>query len=108
MSKFHPTGVFKWIDPKEFDLNKYSNNRSKVDFEYPKQLREYTVLEFQFRSVKCTVVTKISSNFPLLSKRQLQCSDVNNSLQKVFKRVYTIYTYSNCTINQLLHCWQII
>ena len=28
-----------------------------------------TVLESQFRSVKCTVVTRFSSNFPLLSKR---------------------------------------
>ena len=67
MSKFHPTGVFKWIDPKEFDLNKYSNNSSKVDFEHPKQLREYTVLEFQFRSVKCTVVTRLRKNFEQLS-----------------------------------------
>ena len=61
MSKFHPTGVFNWIDPKESDLNKYSN------FEYPKQLREYTVLEFQFRSVKCTVVTRLRKNFEQLS-----------------------------------------
>ena len=29
MSKFIPKGVFKWIDPKEFDLNKYSSNSSK-------------------------------------------------------------------------------
>ena len=28
MYKF-PTGRFKWIDPKEFDLNKYSRNISK-------------------------------------------------------------------------------
>ena len=36
---------FKWIDPKEFDLNKYTSNSSKgcvleVDLEYPKELRE--------------------------------------------------------------------
>ena len=29
MSKFLPTSGFKWIDPKEFDLNKYTNNSSK-------------------------------------------------------------------------------
>ena len=45
MSKFLPTSGFKWIDPKEFDLNKYSSNSSKgcaleVDLEYLKQLRE--------------------------------------------------------------------
>ena len=29
MSKFLPTSGFKWIDPKEFDLNKYTSNSSK-------------------------------------------------------------------------------
>ena len=27
--KFLPTSGFKWIDPKEFDLKKYTNNSSK-------------------------------------------------------------------------------
>ena len=45
MSKFLQTNVLKWIDPKEFDLNKYISNSSKrcvpeVDLEYPKKLRE--------------------------------------------------------------------
>ena len=43
MSKFLPTSGFKWIDPNEFDLNKYISNSSKecvleVDREYPKEL----------------------------------------------------------------------
>ena len=38
MSKFLPISGFKWIYPKEFDLNKYTSNSSKVDFKYPKQL----------------------------------------------------------------------
>ena len=29
MSKFLPTSSFKWIDPKEFDLNKYTSNSSE-------------------------------------------------------------------------------
>ena len=29
VSKFFPTSRFKWIDPKEFDLNKYTSNSSK-------------------------------------------------------------------------------
>ena len=29
MSKFPPTSGFKWIDPKEFDLNKYTSNSSR-------------------------------------------------------------------------------
>ena len=45
MSKFLPARGFKWIDPKELDLNKYTSNNSKgcvleVDLEYPKKLRE--------------------------------------------------------------------
>ena len=45
MSKFLPTSGFKWIDPKEFDLNKYFSNCSKifvleVDLEYPNELRK--------------------------------------------------------------------
>ena len=45
MSKFLPTSGFKWIDPKDFDLNKSSSNSSKscileVYFKYPKESRE--------------------------------------------------------------------
>ena len=45
MPKFFPTSGFKWIDPKEFYLNKYTSNSSKVcalevDLEYPKELRK--------------------------------------------------------------------
>ena len=45
MSKFLPANEFKWIDPKEFDLNKYTSNSSKrcvlkVDLEYAKELQE--------------------------------------------------------------------
>ena len=45
MSKLLPTSRFKWIDHKEFHLNKYTSNSSKgcvleVEVEYPKELRE--------------------------------------------------------------------
>ena len=45
MPKLFPTSVFKWIDPKESDLNKYSSNNfkecvSEVDLEYPKESHE--------------------------------------------------------------------
>ena len=29
MSKFFPASGFKWIDPKELDLNKYTSNSYK-------------------------------------------------------------------------------
>ena len=45
MYKFLPKSGFRWIDPKEFDLNNYTSNSSKgffpeVDLEYPKKLPE--------------------------------------------------------------------
>ena len=45
MSKFLPASGLKWIDPKEFDLNKYNSINSngcvlEVDLEYPKELQE--------------------------------------------------------------------
>ena len=45
LSNFCPTSGFKWIDPKEFDLNKYTSNNSKgyvlEDYlEYPKEFWE--------------------------------------------------------------------
>ena len=41
---FFQTSGFKWTDPKDFDLNKYTSNSSKgcvleVDLEYPKELQ---------------------------------------------------------------------
>ena len=41
MAKFLQTSGFKWIDTKEFVLNKYTRNNSKgcvleIDLEYPK------------------------------------------------------------------------
>ena len=46
MSEFFPTGGFKWIDSKGFDLNRHKKKSSKGcvhrgDFEYPKELHEY-------------------------------------------------------------------
>ena len=43
MSKFLPTSRFKWKDPKEFNLNKYTSNSSKgcvikIDLEYSREL----------------------------------------------------------------------
>ena len=45
MSKFLPTSDFKWIDPKQFDLNKYASKSLKIcvlknDLKYPIKLRE--------------------------------------------------------------------
>ena len=76
-----------------------------IIFQY---LQQYTVLEIQLRPVKHTVVTRTRKDFEQLLihmqviQRRLQCVDVNNPLQTVFKQVYTVYNYSNYMINQLL------
>ena len=44
MSKFLPTSGFKWIDPKEFDLNKYANDVfSKLILNIQKNYENYTM-----------------------------------------------------------------
>ena len=45
MSKPFPSGVFKWLDPAKFNLNKYGDDSLRgcvleVDLEYPKELNE--------------------------------------------------------------------
>ena len=45
MSKFRSLKGFKWIDPKDYNLNKYTGNSSKgyvfkANLEYPKELWE--------------------------------------------------------------------
>ena len=49
MSKFLPTSGFKWIDPKEFDLNKYTSNSLKgcvleVILNFQKNYENYTMI----------------------------------------------------------------
>ena len=44
MFKYLQASGFKWMDPKEFDMNKYTRNSSKpcaleVNIEYPTELR---------------------------------------------------------------------
>ena len=76
MSKFLPTSGFKWIDPKEFELNKYTSNSSKgcileVDLEDPKELRE-------LHSDYPLALNKIEIKRELLSDYQLKIADLYN------------------------------
>ena len=76
MSKFLPTGDFKWIDPKELDFNRYISNSSKgcaltVDLEYPKELRELHN-DYQLASDKIEIKRAILSNY------QLKIADLYN------------------------------
>ena len=69
MSKFLPTSVFKWIDPKEFGLNEYTSNSSKgrvleVDLEYSKELRELQN-DYPLAADKIEIKREILSNYQL-------------------------------------------
>ena len=73
MSKFLPRSDLKWVDPKEFDLNKYTNNNSKecvleVD---PKELRE-------LHNDYPLVPHKIEIKRGMLSDYQLKIADLYN------------------------------
>ena len=76
VSKFLLTSGFKWIDPKEFDLNKYTNNSSKgcvleINLEYPKELHE-------LHSDYPLVPDEIEIKREMLSEYQLNTADLYN------------------------------
>ena len=76
VSKFLLTSGFKWIDPKEFDLNKYTSNSSKgcvleIDLEYPKELHE-------LHSDYPLVPDEIEIKREMLSEYQLNTADLYN------------------------------
>ena len=75
---------------------------------------KYTVLEFQFRSVKCTIAARLRKNF---NEFVIPMQAIQGDYSVWYKQrtstsfqtcLYYVYTYSNYTINQLLYRWQII
>ena len=85
MSKFLSTGDFKWIDPKEFDFNRYIINSSKgcaltVDLEYPKELRELHN-DYPLASDKIEIKRAILSNY------QLKIADLYNITMGYVKKL---------------------
>ena len=74
MSKFLATSRFKWIDPREFNLNKYNRNSSKVcvflniqnvDIEYAKELRELHNNNNPLAPGKIEIKKEIMSNYQI-------------------------------------------
>ena len=60
---------FKWINPKEYDSKKYSNDSSKgcvleANFEYPKELRELHN-DYLLAPHKIEVKREVLSNYQL-------------------------------------------
>ena len=78
MPKILPARALKWMDPKEFDLNKYTSNSSKgcvleINLEYPKELQE---LHSDYPSAP----DKIEIKREMLREYQLKFSDLCNIL----------------------------
>ena len=76
MCKVLPTSRFKWIDPEEFDLHKYTTNSSKgclleVDLEHPKEFRE-------LHNDYPLAPDKIEIKRKMLSEYQLKIADLYN------------------------------
>ena len=70
MSEFLPTSGLKWIDPKEFNLDKYTSNSSKgcvleVDLQY---LKEFGELHNDYPSArfKIKIKRKMFSEYQLM------------------------------------------
>ena len=86
MSNFHPASRFKWIDPKVYDLNKYTSNSSigcviEVDLEHPKELRE-------LRKDYPLALIKMEIKSEMLSEYQWKIADICNiSIGNVKKMV---------------------
>ena len=76
ISKFVPTSGFKWIEPKEFESNKYTSNSSKegvlkVDLDYPKEFKE-------LHNDYSLALDKIETKNEILTDYQLKISDFYN------------------------------
>ena len=85
MSTFLPTSGFKWIDPKEFNLNKYTCNSSKgcvleVNLEYPKELHE-------LHNGYPLAPDKIEIKREMLSEYQLKIASLYNILISNVKKL---------------------
>ena len=77
MSKFYPTSGLKWINLKEFDLDKYTSKSSKgcvleVDIEYSKELQE-------LHNNYPLAPDKIEIKTEMLSEYQLKIADLYNT-----------------------------
>ena len=75
MSKFLPTGWFKWINPKEFEVNNYTSNSSircvlEVHLEYPKELDD---LHYDYPLTQDKIEIK-----RMMSSYQLKIADFYN------------------------------
>ena len=100
MSNFFPTNRFKYIDAKQFDLNKYTSKSSKgyvldVYLEFPKELQE---LHINYPLAP----DKIETKREMLSEYQLNIADLYNKEKYVFHyENLTLYLRLGLTLKKI-------
>ena len=105
MSKFLPTSGFKWIDPKEFDLNKYANNSSKgcfrkVDLEYPKELHDLHN-DYPLAPDKIEIKREVLSEyqFKIADLYNIPIGNVNKLVPNLFDKEKYVIHYENLKLS---------
>ena len=105
MSKFLPTSGFKWIDPKEFDLNKYTNNSSKgcflkVDLEYPKELHDLHN-DYPLAPDKIEIKREVLSEyqFKIADLYNIPIGNVNKLVPNLFDKEKYVIHYENLKLS---------
>ena len=101
MSKFLLTNGFEWIDPKEFDLNKYTSNSPKgcvleVDLEYSKELRELHN-DYRLAPYKIEIKREMFTNYQLkiADLYNIPNDNVKNLVPNFFDKEKHVIHYEN-------------
>ena len=107
MSKFLPTSAFRWIDSKEFHLNKYTSNSSKgcvleVDPEYFKELcklhNDYPLAKIaDYPSYKIEIRREMLSNYQLkiVDLYNIAIGNVKKLVPNIFDKEKYVLHYEN-------------
>ena len=102
MSKFFPTSGFKWIDPKELDLSKYTSDSSKwvcglkVGSEYSKELREIHN-DYPLAPDKIEIKREMLSEYQqtIADLYNITIGNVKKSVTNVFDKEKQVLHYEN-------------
>ena len=103
ISQFLPTDGFKWIDPKEFDMNKYTKISSKgcvlkVDLEYPKKREVHN--KYSLAPNKKEITKEMLSSYQLkfVYSDNIPIGSVKNLVPNVFDKEKYVFHYENLKI----------
>ena len=101
MSKYLPTGNFKWLSQKNIDLGKYTDESKKglileVDLEYPKELHDLHN-DFPLAPEKIKVQKNMLSNYckKIANKFNISSGIVHKLIPTLFNKEKYVLHYSN-------------